>query len=313
MKYLLIATSILIAAAHIPTAASFAQSFLHNNSSSNNSNQRAQSQSANSQSNQSSTNSSVINQYDPKYRSQAMAAFAKNSATAQNIILSNDYDLRLSKPTELEGRIVNLDLKYPITLAPCSAVTFPNVRTQMRKDAFVIKVDGNLEGQPESNPACNTSPSPTISVPINLDDLESARVSSIILETPRGKTTFSISSESDSVSFADKSGGRAPLQQNFHNEKTVILQIPGAADIPDLEHKIRLIAATYGLSPAKGKPSKNEFYFTDEGGLLSLSAAGNQNIKLDTIQIDDIFHGANGLYTVKRKIDIFARRPGRYD
>jgi hypothetical protein len=295
MKYPLIATSLLLLS--FSPALSQAQTFLNNENTG---------QSTNSEEEEEGTG--FVNQYDPKYR---------NMTSSQNagmmFMLGGYFTPYLSRHPEDSRGMLNLEMRDNAHIGSCVDRKVPEITVEQRDKALDITIKDTLLVLERDSKECNNPEYPGLTIPLDTRQLRADNVEEINIKGVDGTAKFKVLIDDTKFIMTDKADEENILTHTFFNEKTVILSAPSGRSLPEIEDKITALGYKHGFIKIDYEGKNGDFYFTDEGNLLAHNSDQKNNIKLDTIQIDDIFHGANGPYTVKRNVDVFARRPGQYD
>lgn len=267
---------------------------------------------------------SAVNQYDKKHKGGEQPA-ASGGGTG-SLISSDDYNLYFVRhPNDSDG-IATLRIESPVAVQGCATVTFPPATLEKRGPGLFITVQDPQVSVDKSirhpHYQCQTSGgSPTLDIELNRDNLRDDGIRHITMESSGGKQKFDLHINNNSISLTATAAGAFSLASkpgggthHFYDSRIIMLQAPAIGDDPALPAKINIIADKHNLStPDHGQRQGNSFYFLDKTKSLSTRLTVESTIRLDTIEIDDIFMGADGPYTVKRKIDVFASRPGEFD
>ena len=112
-----------------------------------------------------------------------------------------------------------------------------------------------------------------------------------------------------------------PMVHYFYPKDTVVLSVPQARSVQEVEDQIKGIATQRGLIPLKSvvkdfrvlDKSRKNFYFVDQSGTTTANLEPGQSNRFGKAVIKETYFGPSGEYTEDLAIDIFARLPGTLD
>lgn len=265
----------------------------------------------------------AINQYDDKYKgitqqNEQAAANAAAEDSSPTLIDANEQTIKLVRSRDDSEGVVNLQIQFPVSTQGCATTIIPPASLKKSQISMEVQI-GALQTNIDTsirNPqyeCAGSGASPTINIPLATKSLHEEGIGEIVVKTPAGTEKFAIASTDTVFTMISKSGKTAPLTHKFYNKNTIILRAPLAANAPELSQKISALGQKYALTPLPELSSKNSFYFSNDQDSLPVEIPTNSSIKLDTIEIDDIFIGANGTYTVAVPVDVFVALPGEQE
>ncbi len=269
---------------------------------------------------------SFINQYSDKYK--RLKASDVENIKQRTLIDTSEYSIQLVRHPEDAYGIVNLRIETPLTVQGCMSAHLPWVTAERKGRSMEIAM-----GKPELLPSADeryphyeckiTNGTPRIDVPLSRNEMIAYKVNTIKLKTDGIFDSYSVRFGEDDITLtpAAQSGFRPAARENalnhvFYPVNMVLLQVPNGLSDENLTHKMDILAKKHKLTPI-GRPIPNAkqytFYALDKDYNVMLPLQRTGITKLDTITVEDIFHGKDGEYKVSRKADVFVKLPGEFD
>lgn len=276
----------------------------------------------------------VINSYDPKYRP---LQFPPDDPRIKRVFSRTGYTLHFVRPATVSPKEAVLRLSQPALISGCYTVANPEPEIIVNGPVMAIKIDAPKVAmiEPPRNAPHYQCPraSQAAFVDIALDpkQLESQGIKYLRFSNTFGQDRYKIEGhdsylelvpETDMLFKANPHIQKLePLRHWFYPENTVIFSAPTAVN-DDVSDQIRDYAVRRGLAPLETKmkgftqpayqpnADTNTLYFYDEDGRFASQLLTNQTTPIGKINQDGRWYGNTGPSTVRRQIQVVAKRPG---
>lgn len=280
---------------------------------------------------------SAVNQYDKKYRP-AMDA----QVTEGGLIPGTSYEIYFARTPDTPKDFATLRISQAISVNGCMNIEQDPIKVEKVGKSFLVhvsapkaKIDKSIRNTVSG---CKQGGiTPAMEVQINHKDVLNGDLKQLQLKSPAGVDIYDISATKYAIHITPKSqkvftpfpmgeekpeeGEKITLSYWFYPEDMVVLYANDASADQDITQQITTMAALHNLIPASQHlkdfhpphTQNNAYYFIDPGAKFANIQPQGEPQFIDSITVEEQFLGSEGAYTMPRKVDIFARKPGIYD